>query len=143
MKSFNEYVKERKVRTASPDPAEARSLLEQARARLNDVRSLPLQEKNASFRFEDAYESLREAVQAFMALEGFKPYSHEAIVAYAHEKHLLNEREIFTFDRYREQRNDINYRGQRISVDEAKQIISFSRKIILRLEKQFKPTTES
>ncbi|HLC97843.1 MAG TPA: hypothetical protein VJC21_03625 [Candidatus Nanoarchaeia archaeon] len=138
MKSFKEYLLDRqKVKKQSPDPAEADSLMRQASARLADLLALPLMENNASFRFEAAYESVREAIQSFMALEGFKPYSHEAIVAYAAEKKICNEREAITLDRYREKRNDINYRGQNIILEEAKQIILFAKELVAKLKKKF------
>ena len=133
MKSFNEFVKEMKVKKGEPDKAMARSLFEQATNRLSDLKTLPLNEANASFRFEDAYECIREAVQSFMAKEGYKPYSHEAVVSYAVEKQLLNEAETATFDRYREIRNDITYRGQKTTIDETKEAIDFSEKIINKL----------
>ncbi|MFH1682979.1 MAG: hypothetical protein ABIA37_04235 [Candidatus Woesearchaeota archaeon] len=134
MKSFKEYLEEKKVKKGSPDSAQAKSLLTQAIDRLNDLLTLSLTETNSSFRFESAYECIREAIQSFMAAEGFKPYSHEAVVAYAAEKKLLNEKEFITLDRYREKRNDINYRGQKVMLEEAKQIISFAKEIISKLK---------
>ncbi len=133
MKTFKEYLTEKKVNVQSPDPAEAESLLNQAQARLADLLSLSLNEKNASFRFESAYECLREAVQSFMAREGYKPYSHEAVVVYAAEKGLLNEKEAISFDRYREKRNDLNYRGQKLTLEDAKEIITFAKNTLLKL----------
>jgi len=130
MKTFKEYLNENKVKKGSLNPAEARSLFAQAHDRIEDVAHLPLTEKNASFRFEDAYEALREVIQAFMAQQGYKPYSHEAIIAFAKEEKLLSEREIITLDRYREIRNDINYQGERVTILEAQQIILFATKII-------------
>ena len=82
MKEFKELVREGKVEKRTPDFAEAESLLQQAKERLNDLLTLSLNEQNASFRFESAYESLREALQAFLAKRGYKPYSHEAIIAF-------------------------------------------------------------
>jgi len=102
MKSFIEYLKEKKVQKQSPDPAEARSLFLQAEARLTDLKSLPIHETNASFRFEAAYEAIREALQAFLAREGYKPFSHEAVFAFAFESKLLSEKEMHRVDLYRE-----------------------------------------
>ena len=138
MKPFKDYLSDRqKVKKQGPDFAEADSLMKQASARLADVLTLPLTEKNASFRFEAAYESVREALQAFMALDGFKPYSHEAIVAYALETKICNEREAMALDRYREMRNDINYRGQNVTLEDAKAIILFAKEILSKLKKRF------
>tara|TARA_Y100000310_G_scaffold311030_1_gene356914 strand:- start:2137 stop:2565 length:429 start_codon:yes stop_codon:yes gene_type:complete len=125
MKSFKEYILNKKVKKRSPDPAEARSLILQATERMKDLINLPLNEGNASFRFEDAYEALREALQSFISLAGYKSYSHEAIVSFAFENKLLSEAQTNRADRYREIRNDINYRGKRIIIEEANEIIKF------------------
>ena len=137
MKSFNEYLREGKVLKQSPDQAEAESLFSQAQQRIRDLLVLPLQERNASFRFESAYEVLRESLQAFLALAGYKPYSHEAVFAFAHEERLISEAEHHRADRYREIRHDINYRGTLVPVEEAKEIIQFVKQLLPRLQKEF------
>lgn len=136
MKPFIEFVKEGKAVRKSPDLGEAKSLIAQSKRRLNDIQELPLNKDNASFRFESAYESIREALQAFLSIEGYKPYSHEAIFSFALEKKLLHEHEIFKADRYREIRNDINYRGKTVTVEEAREIILFVKQIMPNLEKK-------
>ena len=123
MKQFNQFIKENKVLKVSPDPSESRSLMQQAMERLSDLKQLPINERNASFRFESAYEAMREALQAFLAAEGFKPYSHESILSFAMEKRLLSEAKIMQADRFREIRNDINYRGKKVTMAEAKEAI--------------------
>ena len=82
MKSFNEYIIEKKAAKVQPDIAMAKSLLLQSKTRFADLKVLQINEENASFRFESAYETIREILHAFMAKEDYKPYSHEAIVAY-------------------------------------------------------------
>ncbi len=136
MKVFIEFVKEGKVLKESSDPAEARSLFFQAQQRLKDLLSLPLNDQNASFRFESAYEVLREALQSFLALAGYKPYSHEAIFAFARGELLISEAEFQRIDRYREMRNDLNYRGKPLIVAEAQELISFSKQMLSRLKKE-------
>ncbi len=137
MKAFKAFVEEGKVVKKHPDPSEARSLFAQAKARLEDLRALPLGEANAPFRFEDAYEALREAVQAFLSLRGYKPYSHEAVFAFALEQELLPEGRARTADRYREIRNDISYRGKRVTVQEAEEILAFVGEVMPFLERKF------
>lgn len=105
------------------------------------MKSLDITEQNAAFRFEDAYEVIREAVQAFMALEGYKPYSHEATVSFGYDKKLLSEPESNSFDRYRQIRNDITYKGKNTTKEEAKEIISFAEITLKILEKKFKDPT--
>jgi uncharacterized protein (UPF0332 family) len=125
MKAFNEYLKEAKVKKKQSDPAEARSLMQQAKERFADLKTLPLTEQNASFRFEDAYECLKEALHSFLSLEGYKPYSHEAIFAFVREQKILPEADAIRANRYREIRNDINYRAKKVTKDEAEEIITF------------------
>ncbi|MBS3119518.1 hypothetical protein J4475_01715 [Candidatus Woesearchaeota archaeon] len=137
MRKISDFVKEGKIIKGSPNPAEARSLFAQAEERLKDVGKLPLSEKNASFRFEDAYEVIREALQSFLALEGYKPYSHEAVFSFALERKLLQEGEVLKADRYREIRNDINYRGKKVAAEETGEIIGFARKVIPELRRRF------
>tara|TARA_Y100000310_G_scaffold313181_1_gene361224 strand:- start:4030 stop:4455 length:426 start_codon:yes stop_codon:yes gene_type:complete len=137
MKKFIDFVNERKVKRKSSDPAEARSLMKQSKNRFKDLKQLPLNNDNASFRFEDAYEVLREALQSFLSFEGYKPYSHEAIFAFASDKELISEADIIKGNRYREIRNDINYRGKVVTKDETEEIISFITKILPILEKKF------
>lgn len=138
MKTFREYIKEGKVLKKTADLAEARSLFFQAKERMKDLFNLPLTEINASFRFEDAYEVLREALQAFLSKGGYKSYSHEAIFSFAREKEILSEGKALQVDRYREIRNDINYRGKKVTLEEAQEIITMVKEILPILEKRFK-----
>ena len=57
MKTFIEFVGEGKVKKVQPDKVRAKSMLSQSLSRINDLKSLPLSEEAASFRFEDAYEA--------------------------------------------------------------------------------------
>lgn len=136
MRPFKEYMEEGKVRVEGPNPAMSSSLLKQAQDRLMDLASLPLSEFTASFRFESAYECAREAIQSVMALQGFKPYSHEAIVSFALEKRILGRGQAEGLDRWRELRNDINYRGASATVEDAKIMIAFSRSLVAQISKR-------
>lgn len=137
MKTFEEFIKSKEVKEGSPDVAQADSLFLQGIARLEDLVTLPLKETNASFRFEDAYESIRELLQAFMAREGYKPYSHEAVFVFAHEKELLTEPEFMRWNRYREKRNDIHYRAKAATVEETQEIIEHAKELAKRLKTSY------
>lgn len=138
MKGFKEYIADGKVIKKSADFAEARSLFNQAKDRFSDLLLLPLHEKNAPFRFEDAYEVLREALQSFLSAQGYKCYSHEAIFSFAGEHMLLSEIKTAKADRYREIRNDINYRGKKVTEQETRDAILFVQETLRELEKKFK-----
>ncbi|MFH1408292.1 MAG: hypothetical protein ABIH34_00120 [Nanoarchaeota archaeon] len=137
MKTFEAFIKEMKVKKGSPDPIEAQSLFKQSEQRLSDLIMLPLSDSNASFRFESAYEVMREALQAFLALRGFKPYSHEAIFVFCKEHELLSMSEYMKGNRYREIRNDINYRGKTVIKSDAEEIILFVQNLTRNLKTIF------
>jgi len=137
MKKFKEFVEEGKVKKTAPDIIRAKSMLSQGLARITDLKSLPLKEETASFRFEDAYEAVREVLQAFMFLEGYNPYSHDAIIVFGFEKGLLTEAEFNKWDRNRKVRNDIHYRSEKTTLEETKDAIGSASDLIGRLRKEF------
>lgn len=127
MKSFREYVRDGKVKTGQTSSAEADSLRKQAVNRFEqEIQNVEINDKNATFKFEGAYEVLRQLLQSFMAEEGYKPYSHEAIIAYSKENGLISEKEADELDRYRRLRNDIRYRGETTNLKRAKRIVELA-----------------
>ena len=68
MKTFKEFIEEGKVKKTQSDKTRAKSMFSQGDARMSDLKSLPLNSENAPFRFEDAYEAVREVIRAFMFL---------------------------------------------------------------------------
>lgn len=137
MKTFKEFVEEGKVKKDQPDKTRAKSMLSQGEARMADLKTLPLNDENAPFRFEDAYEAVREVLQAFMFLEGYNPYSHDAIIVFGYEKGLLTEAEFRRWDRNRKIRNDIHYRSEKTTIEETKDAIGSADELIKGLKKKF------
>jgi len=98
------------------------SLLKSSRAKLESARRLELDEVTASTKISIVYESLREVLEALAIRKGFKIYNHECFCAFLDElcKDNLSSNE---FNRFRKIRNQINYYGKQIPVNEAKIII--------------------
>ncbi len=121
MKPLKFYIESGLVRQGSKDPGESKAMIARASKRLEYVRSQPITEDNASFLFEDIYEIMRECVHGLMAANGYKPYSHEATVAFLDEHHrsYFGEKLVEAFNRYRIIRNNIMYRANFVSKDEA------------------------
>ena len=109
------------MRQGSKDPGEAKAMLARASKRLEYVKSQSINEDNVSFLFEDLYETMRECVHGLMAANGYKPYSHEATVAFLEEyyKSYFGERLVEAFNRYRIIRNNIMYRANSVSKEDA------------------------
>ncbi len=131
---FEEYLKLGKAKRRTKDILEAKSLLERSKKRLNYIRSL--NEDTAFLVLEDAYESIREAAQALMSKDGFKPYSHEATISFIKEFYgkEFDEYIIIQFDRFREIRNNSFYRGQPVNVDDALKCLEFSKTFVKMAE---------
>ncbi len=134
---FEYYEKENLVRKGSPDKQEALSLMRKALDRMEYVKEQIMSDKTASFVFEDIYESIREASQALMELIGYKPYSHEAVIAFLRDFHKINESEFNSFNRYRILRNKCIYRGARVTEDTCKEAFEFMVIFIPKLKKIF------
>lgn len=129
MREFQSYVEEGKVKEQSANHGEARSLRVQAVTRFEQqIQNKEITPENSTFIFEDAYESLRQYLQSFMAEKGYKPYSHEAIIAYASREEKLSESESNKMNQFRKLRNDITYRGETSTEAKAKEMKQMARK---------------
>lgn len=135
--SFKNYLKNGKVRKKTIDPEEAKSLIEKALNRLEYIKDRKINKRTATFVLEDAYESIREAAQSLMSIKGFKPYSHEATIAFIKEFYgtEFKEDEIRKFDQFRKLRNDSVYRATEIMSKDAKSALSFAKKFVKKIEK--------
>jgi len=134
---FQTYIDEGLVKKESVDVGEAESLMRRAEERLAYILVQPLTERTASFVFEDIYECMREAVQALMAMNGCKPFSHEAIVAYLAEFHKFPESDVRTFDRCRILRNKAIYRAEKVSLETSQESLAFLKAFLPKLKQEF------
>ena len=120
MKPLKFYIESGLIRQGSKDPSEAKAMISRASRRLEYVKSQSITENNASFLFEDIYEIMRECIHGLMAANGYKPYSHEATVAFLDEyyKPYFGEKLVEAFNRYRIMRNNIMYRANSVSKED-------------------------
>ncbi len=117
---FKYYLDSDLARQCSKDPAASKAIFSRAMRRLEFVKAQKVDQDNASFVFEDIYEVIRECIQAVMVRDGFKPYSHEAVVAFVNDRYRgeYGDKLINRFDRYRIIRNDSMYRAVVIGEEE-------------------------
>ena len=93
IRPFNFYIESRKVVKQKPENNVAISLLKKAKERFGYIETQEIKDGNSFIIFENLYESLREATQSLLAIEGYKPYSHEAIIAFAFEEKIISEKD--------------------------------------------------
>jgi len=125
--SFESYIENGKVEEKSKDPGRAEGLRSRSISKFKVMESLGIDEDSSTDYLENVYESCKMLVLSFMAENGYKPYSHEAIIAYAADNLGLDMVDINTFNRYRKLRNDLVYRGDKTTVEEAKDMRRFYR----------------
>ncbi len=135
MDKFENYLKDGRAKKKMPDMEEAKSLLDKAGKRINYTREL--NKDTASLVLEDAYEASREAAQALMSKNGFKPYSHEATISFLKEFYNkeLGEYEISELDRFRNLRNNSIYKAKEMEIGDALKCLEFSKKFIEKIKK--------
>lgn len=119
---FDAYVERGDVRERDVDPAVARNLYHRAQRKFQNLERLGISEGTATDYLENVYEAAKMLVQAFMALDGYSPYSHEAIIAYAIDYLDIDGATANRFDKYRKLRNDVAYRGDVATEREAEEI---------------------
>ena len=138
MKDFQDFIKEGKVEEADSNPAQAKSLIQKADKRLKYVQDREITVENSDLVLEDAYEAIREALDAFLILEGYKSHSHEASIIYSFENLELSYATVNKFNKFRKLRNDSKYRGEDITINEAQKSLSLAKEYIPALKQKFK-----
>ena len=136
MKDFDFYVKEEAVKKVSPDYELAKSLIDDSHERFKTAEKLDAKDFSKLV-FENVYDSLRDILDAILAVRGFKSYSHEASIAFL-KRGGIEESTILELDNFRHLRNSSKYYGKKISADSAAEILRFYKKHANKFEALFK-----
>jgi hypothetical protein len=137
MKHFEEFINTEDVRRTTRDAGLARSLRKDAEERVELILQLELTEKSATLIFEQVYEALRECIDALLALQGYKSYSHVASIAFLQNHPAFMEAEINKLDNAREKRNLAKYYAKPVPPSETKEIITLYRELKPKLDALF------
>ncbi len=138
---FEYYVEKNMVKRSVASPPVAKSLLEKAELRIKRLSGEEIKEEMTSIMFEEAYEAMREASQALMQMKGFKPYSHEAVIAFLIKEKTFPEQFTKSLDRYRILRNKSVYEAQKISQETLKDALKFAKEYIPEARKKLQRIT--
>jgi len=133
IKPFKQFINEQKVRRAEPNIRTAKSLLDGAKMFLKMCESVPLTEEIAPGVLLNAYEAAREASQSLMAMYGYKPYSHEAVISFLAEHSKINLSTIHKLDSLRIVRNDVAYKAERVDIVDAENAIELAKELISKI----------
>jgi len=128
---FEKYLEEGKIKKQIPDINKGYSLLKKAEKRLKFLR--PMTSESADIVFEDIYEAIREASQSLMSIQGYKPFSHEALIAYLRDIKKFDMSIIYKFDSYRKLRNKSIYEAEKIEMAKTKEAFLFAQKLLQKI----------
>ena len=137
IKPFEYYINEKLVRKSVPNISMAKSLLQKSEIRLKRVKNEKIDDENSSIVFEDVCELLREASQSLMEINGFKPYSHEALVSFLKDYKLLPDEKIITMDNYRVLRNNSVYKAEKVSSQKCREALEFAKNTLPEIKAKF------
>ena len=141
IEDFQFYLNNGMVKKGSPNRESAIALMEKAQSRLAYVREQKINKATAPFVFEDIYEAVRDSCQALMELKGYKPYSHEAHIAFLKEFYNFPQHLLTTFDRLRVLRNKSVYGAAKVSPETCKEAFGFAVSVLPQFKKLFDKET--
>lgn len=135
--NFENYLEGPKIKKEKPDLSKAKGLIKMA---LNDSKRVldeEITEEGSSYAFKNAYDVIRSAITAHMALEGYNSYSHTAVIAYARDVLSVPENEISKLNKFRKIRNNIEYRAEKVTEKETKDIVKFMESFLEKMNSKF------
>lgn len=112
----------REAKQVQPDEELAKSLQKTSANKAFSSANLKLMKETATSKISLSYDAVREFLEAIALLKGYKIYNHVCYTSFL--KEILNESEkAEEFDELRKIRNDINYYGKEVTINEAEKII--------------------
>ncbi|MBS3170958.1 HEPN domain-containing protein [Candidatus Woesearchaeota archaeon] len=110
------------------------ALEKQSKNKLISSKMIELNETTTSSKVSLAYDSLRKLLEALAIKKGFKIYNHECYCSFL--KEIIKDSLLGShFDDLRIIRNKINYYGEDLSIEEAKQILKEIEEILNKVSK--------
>jgi hypothetical protein len=110
------------VKETTSDQSLINSLIKSSNAKIESNNRLELDDITSNTKLGIVYDALREVLEALSIKNGFKIYNHECFTAFLYEI-LKDSLSSYDFDRFRKIRNQINYYGREIELNEAKILI--------------------
>ncbi len=113
------------IRKRSLDKEKVKSMIESSTTNMAIVKSIPLTEQSAILIFRETYESIRQLGDASWWLQGYEPRNHEVSMDILKELDITQKTRLNHLSRFKSIRNDANYRGFKVSVAQAIEIMDF------------------
>ncbi len=123
--TIEQLVRGDQLRPRSPDKERIKSMIESSVTTMDVVKTIPITEKSATLVFRETYESIRQLGDAKWWLLGYEPRNHEVSMDILKEMDTTERTKLGHLTRFKRIRNDANYRGFKVTVAQAKEIVEF------------------
>ena len=113
------------LRQRQKDVERVKSILGSAAATPAVVKRMQLDESSATVIFREMYESIRQLGDPNWWLLGYEPLNHDVSMEILMEMDVREKTMLNNMARFRRIRNDANYRGYKVLVSQAREILDF------------------
>ncbi len=122
---LNHLLKSGRIKTRQKDIERVKSMINSALINAQVTEEIKINEKSATLVFREVYESLRQLGDAKWWLFGYEPLDHEICMETLREMKITEQTRLNHISRFRKIRHDANYRGYRVTISQAEEIIDF------------------
>lgn len=127
-------VKNKKARNIPKNTIRAKGLILSSQEAIKNAKDIQLNEGKQKTILRELYEGLRQFCEAIGYIRGYQFFDHESITFFIDE--ILKEHSLaIKFDRYRKLRKGINYYGNELALETAKEALIEIPKMINELKK--------
>lgn len=119
------FIGSKLLRTKSIDEEKIKSLISSAEINAKVARKIPITDESATLIFREIYESIRQLGDACWWTLGYETLNHEISLEILKDLDIEEKLKLSSLTRFKQIRHDANYRGFRVSVSQAKEIIEF------------------
>lgn len=139
---IEQWLRGGQLRKRFSDKEKVKSMIESSTANMTVVKAIPLTEQSATLIFRETYESVRQLGDSQWWLLGYEPKNHEVSIEILKGMDIKEKMHFNHLSRFKSIRNDANYRGFKVTIEQAKEILEFwnncSNEIILLLMNELK-----
>jgi len=119
------WLKTGALQNKQKDIEKIKAMINSAEINARVTKSIKLNEDSATIIFREIYESIRQLGDAKWGLIGFEPGNHEISMEMLKEFDIKDKIKLYSLDRFKKIRRDVNYRGFRTSISQTEEILDF------------------
>ena len=113
------------LRARQKDNEKIMSMIKSAEVNVKVTKTIALNEDSATLIFRELYESIRQLGDAYWWALGYEPSNHEISMDILKELNIKENVKLNYLSRYKQIRNDANYKGFRVTNSQANEILDF------------------